>query len=261
MAHTHHHHHHDGKHKKTRVITPRLYTGAKHEVARPQRHVSVPKLEHEPILPKKYGPIASRANFYKGTPKNIEFVHLKTNSGAKFKVNAEVAGNYMGFLADLEATGYKIFPKQSAGHNHRKIDGTSQWSQHAFGNAIDVNWTFNPLQGGSNLPEDVGRIAHKWGLTWGGNWNPRNRDPMHFEYHQAHQVPPMRIDDMRIANLLSKGTMNPDATLVAAPYAPPTGPAVRERQARVQAPYDDNPCLPEERPRLDPCRVNKQDLV
>lgn len=139
------------------------------------------------------GSIAASANYANdqnfGAP-DTNLVALETKSGAKVKVNAAVAGNFAGFINELESLGYHIDAKQTGGFVDRNIDGSTRKSQHAYGNAIDVNWNSNTdRQGGkNNLPPNVAEIAAKYGLTWGGNW--KRQDTMHFEYHPDHGVPP-----------------------------------------------------------------------
>lgn len=130
-----------------------------------------------------------------GTPGAADFesqhlTMIKTPSGASVTVNKVAAAAFTGFLADLEAAGYKI--KDVQGYNDRsKLAGGP--SQHAFGNAIDINPDQNPAKGGqyggepilqTDLPANVGDIAAKWGITWGGDWKSL-KDPMHFEYAGA----------------------------------------------------------------------------
>ena len=56
-------------------------------------------------------------------------------------------------------------------------------SEHAYGNAIDINPDKNPWRSSkTNLPSNVSDIAAKHGLIWGGDWSPGSRDPMHFEW-------------------------------------------------------------------------------
>jgi hypothetical protein len=103
--------------------------------------------------------------------------------GAKFTVARKVAPQFQGFLNELAGSGYSINPQASGGYNNRNIAGSNRPSQHAFGNAIDLNWDQNPRgTAKSNLPPNVGDIAAKYGLTWGGTW--KNPDPMHFEASQ-----------------------------------------------------------------------------
>lgn len=124
-----------------------------------------------------------------GTP-DFEGQHLttiKTPSGQSVTVNKVAATAFTGFLGDLDAAGYKISDVQ--GYDDRsKLSGGP--SQHAFGNAIDVNpdqnpANYTPLLGPkdfkTNLPANVADIAAKWGITWGGDWKSL-KDPMHFEF-------------------------------------------------------------------------------
>jgi LysM repeat protein len=85
----------------------------------------------------------------------------------------------------------------TAGYNCRPVAGTSTWSQHAYGTAIDVNPLQNPMIRGRVV--DPGslylRRSHYWigmmheegavraftenGFYWGGNWTSL-KDYMHF---------------------------------------------------------------------------------
>ncbi|MFH0303502.1 M15 family metallopeptidase, partial [Bradyrhizobium sp. 31Argb] len=69
------------------------------------------------------------------------------------------------------------------GYNHRTIAGSNRLSQHAFGNAIDINPGANPMQHGlrTDMPANISEMAAKHGLSWGGDWKGR-KDPMHFEW-------------------------------------------------------------------------------
>lgn len=103
-------------------------------------------------------------------------------------VATEHAPRFKGFLDDLEASGYGVDQRQSGGYNHRNIDGTNRLSNHAYGTAIDVNWTANPRGTRGTIQPDVARsLAAKHGLVWGGDW--KNPDPMHFEVASASPVP------------------------------------------------------------------------
>jgi hypothetical protein len=114
------------------------------------------------------------------SPGDKDLVTIQTPDGAKFRVARKVAPQFNAFLTDLHGTGYKLNPKVSGGYNYRTIAGTPKLSQHAYGNAIDLNWDKNPYGSKrSDLPANVGEIAAKHGIAWGGTW--RNPDPMHFE--------------------------------------------------------------------------------
>jgi hypothetical protein len=112
--------------------------------------------------------------------KNLTLISSK--SGVEFRVNTQAAQAFKGFIDDLEARGYKI--ASGGGYNLRNIRGGHTLSQHAFGNAIDINPGENPMGTGplkTNLPADISDIAAKHGLIWGGDWHNR-KDPMHFEW-------------------------------------------------------------------------------
>jgi hypothetical protein len=126
---------------------------------------------------------------------DAELTTFKSKSGAGFTVAAPVARQFQGFINDLEATGYEIKPQTSGGYNDRNIAGSNRKSQHAHGAAIDINWQDNRFdeKGTNNLPPDVGQIAAKWGLSWGGYFKGDKKDAMHFE----------------VANVLGEGDLPP----------------------------------------------------
>lgn len=106
---------------------------------------------------------------------------IKAPNGQTWQVNKRAADAFQGLIADLYKEGY--VPHSSGGFNYRTIRGNpNKLSQHAFGNAIDINADQNPLGSRSNnLPANVADLARTHGLEWGGLWKNRP-DPMHFEY-------------------------------------------------------------------------------
>ncbi len=101
-------------------------------------------------------------------------------NGQRFTVHKDAAPSFQGLLNDLGGTGYDI--KSDGGFNYRNIRGGNTLSQHAFGNAIDINAAENPLGSRThNLPSNVSEMAKNRGLEWGGDWKSRP-DPMHFEW-------------------------------------------------------------------------------
>jgi hypothetical protein len=98
-------------------------------------------------------------------------------------VNRQAAPAFQGFLDDLKAHGYNA--ENVGGFNYRNKVGTgSGLSQHAFGNAIDLNPEKNAQGQSSNDfgNIDIRALAAKHGLVWGGDWKGAQRDPMHFEW-------------------------------------------------------------------------------
>ena len=108
-------------------------------------------------------------------------VKLKTPGGIEYTVAAQYASNFKGFVDELEKSGYKI--KSIGGYANRNIAGTNKKSYHSLGAAIDINPSANPhLKDGrlqTDMPPNVGAIAAKYGLGWGGNWRS-SKDAMHF---------------------------------------------------------------------------------
>lgn len=115
---------------------------------------------------------------------------IKLNSGRTVTVHKEAAESFRGFLNELEGSGYKI--NSLGGYNNRAIRGGTRLSQHAYGNAIDINPDRNPMTYGptvTDMPANVGDLAAKYGLTWGGDWKNR-KDAMHFEWAGVKPKPP-----------------------------------------------------------------------
>jgi len=134
--------------------------------------------------PSNYDDIRGNANNASrlGMKPGENMTQIKTNSGMTATVNKKAAGAFTGFLNDLESSGYKI--SSLGGYNYRMKRGGSSLSQHAYGNAVDVNPMSNPFGSGkikTDLPENVSEMAARHGLSWGGDWKGK-KDPMHFEY-------------------------------------------------------------------------------
>lgn len=111
---------------------------------------------------------------------------IKTKNGqAVTKVAAEYASNFQGFIDELEASGYKI--KHLSGFANKNIAGTNIPSWHSKGMAIDINPGSNPVTFGesgrapqTDMPGNVDQMAAKYGLGWGGKWDGKKQDAMHF---------------------------------------------------------------------------------
>lgn len=119
--------------------------------------------------------------------------------GRFFSVHKRVAPIFKAFINELVTRepppgGYRI----DAGgvddwsYNCRKIIDpktglpTDEWSNHAWGLAVDINSSANPRQHPlkTNMPawvRDENLLMHKYGLRWGGTFST-TPDPMHFEF-------------------------------------------------------------------------------
>lgn len=94
-----------------------------------------------------------------------------------YRVHNEVSnlrlGNKPGFQDD-------------GGYSYRKIDGSSEYSNHASGTAIDLNWQRWPMfkkrmsrkerVASEAIAEDLKEV-----IRWGGNYRPSRVDEMHWE--------------------------------------------------------------------------------
>ena len=115
-----------------------------------------------------------------------DLTYIKTSSGLKALVHKAFAGNFQGFINDLEGTGYKI--KTLLGYADRNnVNNPSVKSYHALGAAIDINPENNPNRSTkTDLPPITSQLAAKWGIGWGMNWSSV-KDPMHFSIAKAEQ--------------------------------------------------------------------------
>lgn len=119
-------------------------------------------------------------------------VGVDTPAGRLY-VRAEVAHLFLGFLQEIVAKGFKLNTRAddwgfaarptrgyedewAATHNFR------YWSNHGWGLALDLDATDHPLnRRGTGIPSWVVDVAHKWGLSWGGDYVTRP-DEMHWEF-------------------------------------------------------------------------------
>lgn len=114
--------------------------------------------------------------------------HIATISvaGVKLHVRKEVAHLFAGFIKELADRGYRLDEMADDwGFANRDIRGyPGRKSNHAWGLAIDLNATENPMLRGrieTDMPDWVPDLARRWGLHWGGLYADRP-DPMHFEF-------------------------------------------------------------------------------
>lgn len=74
------------------------------------------------------------------------------------------------------------------GYENRRVSGSSSWSFHAFGLAVDVAAPWNPSGASSGtapyaLPDGTGELVQDLGIEWGGDWDGGSLDRMHLELH------------------------------------------------------------------------------
>jgi hypothetical protein len=117
------------------------------------------------------GPIPNMMTYKWRDPVDNQLFHLTTARGTK--------KYFKPFLNDLAATGYDI--DSLGGYNYRNARGSNRLSEHAYGRAIDINPSSNPMgsQLITDLPSNVARLAALHNLIWGGTWKSK-KDSMHF---------------------------------------------------------------------------------
>lgn len=104
--------------------------------------------------------------------------------GIKLRVHQIVAPIMGGFVDEIVERGYQVQNiADDWGYACRKIAGSNSWSNHAWGLAIDLNATTNPMGRKlvTDMPQWVIESSAKWGLAWGGNYKTL-KDAMHFEF-------------------------------------------------------------------------------
>lgn len=108
-------------------------------------------------------------------------------AGISLLVRKEVAPLFVGFIEELTAGGYRLNGSADDwGYANRDVRGRpGVKSNHAWGLAIDLNATTNPMtsdgRNHTDMPPGVSKLAAKYGLRWGGDYSGR-KDPMHFEF-------------------------------------------------------------------------------
>lgn len=119
--------------------------------------------------------------------------------GRFFNVHKRVAPIFKAFINELVRRepppgGYRIDAGgvDDGGYNCRKIVDpdtgrpTDEWSNHAWGLAVDINSNTNPRQRPltTNMPawvRDENLLMRKYGPRWGGTFSG-TPDPMHYEF-------------------------------------------------------------------------------
>lgn len=125
-------------------------------------------------------------------------VTLVRKDGLRIPLHRDVAP-LVSMLMDLtEGMGYNIVPGWTWGQACRYISGTTTWSNHAKGTAVDLNAPMNPyasaawhrrnanshpfgLPRHTNIPEKVFRLWEDHGFTLGVKYGGKP-DPMHVEF-------------------------------------------------------------------------------
>ncbi len=108
------------------------------------------------------------------------------------QLDTRYAERFQGLLNELQQRGYPISSLGEGGYSFRNVAGTGTLSNHAYGQALDINPAQNPQGYGahgnwSQYGIDPNALAKKYGLEYGGMW--RKADTMHFQVPGGGRVP------------------------------------------------------------------------
>lgn len=147
---------------------------------------------------------------------------FQLSNGKSLTTHKRASGAFQGFVNELLSRGYPM--EIIGGYAARKISGSSRWSNHAFGAAIDIDWFEygNGFDRGTTCKllkyfsfAEIVAMARKYGLGWGGEWDGR-KDWMHFEVIGSPSA--ARYDgspvDLGVANGNSPSTTGGDTGVV-----------------------------------------------
>ena len=129
------------------------------------------------IAPKLVKVIPPFAMYYDGKKISHISFHRKAAPYLKAALN-EIWDYYEHDQSKVDAAGVSRY---AGAYNHRKIRGSSRWSNHAYGCAIDLNAAENAMGTKGNMPQAVVDAFCRQGAKWGG-WYKGRKDPMHFEF-------------------------------------------------------------------------------
>lgn len=116
--------------------------------------------------------------------------------GLRLPVRGEVVELVQRLIDETERLGYDVRPGETWGYACRRISGSTVWSNHAWGLAIDINAPSNPYASvdwhrrnhrgpwptlRSDIPPVVVALWEAHGFRWGGRYASKP-DPMHFEF-------------------------------------------------------------------------------
>jgi len=143
--------------------------------------------------------------------------YIVPGTGARINVRKEIAPILIGFATDFAKSVEPLNPRTCGGHNPRYIAGTKQWSRHAPGIAMDLNWDDHPMGRADTFRPGqvttVRALLRKWSyngrplIRWGAAF--RRKDEMHFEI----------VVDRALA-LAAVGTLQRPAPVMRAPATP-----------------------------------------
>ena len=107
----------------------------------------------------------------------------KTQSVARISCHRLLAEAYVGVFARIQSAGLQMKITSFGGcFSFRPQRTGARLSTHAWGIAIDLNPELNQQGTAGNMDAGVVAIFKQAGFSWGGDWQGKVRDPMHFQF-------------------------------------------------------------------------------
>ena len=195
-----------------------------------------------------------------------DMISFRTAYGHRITVNKDAARAYEGMFKDLKAAGYPV--KRVGSLNIRAKRGRGSWSQHSYGNAVDIDDTIKfsreQKEWMRKNPGLYDQILGQWGMVSRGgsmNWDEQHiefggsipnatlkrltkekSDPKHVETGELTTTIPSEISKVQPVVERTKTELAQDKRLnfqtgehinqgFTAAYQRPKGPPVRHRNA------------------------------
>lgn len=154
-----------------------------------------------------------------GAPCTGSRTTVTLSNGVRLTVRSEIAELVTLIMNANIAQGYAYRQVDTGAYNCRYISGTTIWSNHAWGLAIDENWQSNPMRRPltTDKPEWLRARWNRYGFAWGGDYvYPSTPDAMHFEFMGT-------PDQARLATDLARAELGGGAPVVNPVPAPAPG--------------------------------------
>lgn len=119
----------------------------------------------------------------------VQLARVELHGEGTVAVRTTIVDAVLALSRCLQDNNYETRSADTGGYNCRAIRGATDWSLHAYGIAIDINWTTNPFSKPlyTDMPrpmtDAITSIRTNSGelvWRWGGDFKKRP-DPMHFE--------------------------------------------------------------------------------
>jgi hypothetical protein len=153
------------------------------------------------------GPGANETPVGTGGGGAIKTTQVSSKSGKQAPINSDLAPAFQNLINYLDNAGYAI--NSLGGYTDRDVRGQAgQKSMHAYGAAIDINPSANPMGSTliTDLPPGIDVIAKQLGLGWGGTWSTK-KDAMHFSAAVSEGGSLLQMRDGGIIKAQPGGTM------------------------------------------------------